>query len=326
MGRDPETEIDLVGYRPVADRIAFVADLARNWARLRARPPALRRIALVLANYPNRDGRIGNGVGLDTPASAIGVLQALARAGYRIADIPPDGDALIARLLSGPTNANPRAPFEEALSFADYSAFFAGLAPAVQEAVTARWGPAERDPFFRPGRVDCGRFAIPGFRLGNVAVLVQPARGYNIDPKADLSRPGAGPAAFLSRRLCLARRGVPGRRDRSSRQARHARMAAGEGARLVGRVLPGSRALAAAASLSVHRQRSRRGHAGQAPRPGGHRRSPDAALDPRRQLRPAGRTRTADRRILRGGARRSAPRRGAGGGDPGAGAGRRHRR
>ncbi|HEY1432084.1 MAG TPA: cobaltochelatase subunit CobN, partial [Stellaceae bacterium] len=66
LGRDPETEAYLVGYRPMADRIAFVADLARNWARLRARPAAQRRVAIVLANYPNRDGRIGNGVGLDT--------------------------------------------------------------------------------------------------------------------------------------------------------------------------------------------------------------------------------------------------------------------
>src|SRR5205085_2276003 len=49
LGRDPETEVDLVGYRPVADRIAFVADLARNWARLREKPPAERRIAIVLA-------------------------------------------------------------------------------------------------------------------------------------------------------------------------------------------------------------------------------------------------------------------------------------
>src|SRR5205807_9216503 len=45
LGRDPETEADLVGYQPVADRIAFVADLARNWARLRAKPSAERRIA-----------------------------------------------------------------------------------------------------------------------------------------------------------------------------------------------------------------------------------------------------------------------------------------
>src|ERR1700730_6041574 len=55
LGRHPETEADLVGYKPVADRVAFVADLARNWARLRAKPSAERRIALILANYPNRD-------------------------------------------------------------------------------------------------------------------------------------------------------------------------------------------------------------------------------------------------------------------------------
>ncbi len=34
---------------------------------------------MVLANYPNRDGRIGNGVGLDTPAGTLNVLRALAR-------------------------------------------------------------------------------------------------------------------------------------------------------------------------------------------------------------------------------------------------------
>ena len=193
LGRDPETEADLVGYKPVADRIAFVADLARNWARLRARLPAERRIALVLANYPNRDGRIGNGVGLDTPASAIAVLRALAEAGYRIADAPNDPEELIHRLLDGPTNGNPGALAEESLSFADYSAFFAILPAALQQAVTARWGAAERDPFFRPGRLDCGRFAIPGFRAGNVAVLVQPARGYNIDPKATYHDPALVP-------------------------------------------------------------------------------------------------------------------------------------
>jgi cobaltochelatase CobN len=189
LGRDPETEADLVGYKPVADRIGFVADLARNWARLRAKPPAERRVALLLANYPNRDGRIGNGVGLDTPASAHVILRRLAEAGYRIEDAPDHPEELIHRLLEGPTNGNPRRPTEESLSFADYSGFFATLPAAVQRAVTDRWGAAERDPFFRPGRLDCGRFAIPGFRAGNVAVMVQPARGYNIDPKSTYHDP-----------------------------------------------------------------------------------------------------------------------------------------
>ncbi len=177
LGRDPETEADLIGYRPVADRIAFVADLAGNWARLRAKSPAERRVAIVLANYPNRDGRIGNGVGLDTPASVINVLRALREAGYRVGDLPQDGADLMDRLLAGPTNARPHAPAEETLPFNEYSAFFALLPASAQQRVSAQWGAAERDPFFRPGRLTCGDFAIPGFRTGNIAGLVQPARG-----------------------------------------------------------------------------------------------------------------------------------------------------
>ncbi|MGE5269029.1 MAG: cobaltochelatase subunit CobN [Thiohalocapsa sp.] len=193
LGRDPETEADLVGYRPVADRVGFVADLARNWAKLRTKSAARRRIAIILANYPNRDGRIGNGVGLDTPQSAVRFLAALRQAGYDTGDLPDEAGALMARLLVGPTNARPAAPAAETLSFADYCAFFGSLPRGVQQQVNERWGPAERDPFFRPGRVDCGRFAIPGLWAGNVAVLIQPARGYNLDPKGSYHDPALVP-------------------------------------------------------------------------------------------------------------------------------------
>jgi cobaltochelatase CobN len=192
-GRDPETEADLVLYRPVADRVAFVADLARNWARLRKTPRPERRVAIILANYPNRDGRIGNGVGLDTPQSAVRVLEALGATGYRIGEMPQDTASLMERLLAGPTNARPEAPAEETLSFPEYSAFFDRLPASVQERVTAQWGAAEEDPFFRPGRVDCGRFAIPGLWSGNVAFLIQPARGYNLDPKSTYHDPALVP-------------------------------------------------------------------------------------------------------------------------------------
>jgi len=199
LGRDPETEADLVGYRPVADRVAFVADLARNWARLRAKPPAERRLAIVLANYPNRDGRIGNGVGLDTPQSAISILRALRAAGYRTGDMPEDGASLMERLLAGPSNARPHAPAEETLPFNEYSACFASLPQSVQQRVAAQWGTAERDPFFRPSRLTCGDFAIPGFRCGNIAVLIQPARGYGRDPKATYHDPAlVPPHAYLA--------------------------------------------------------------------------------------------------------------------------------
>jgi cobaltochelatase CobN len=75
---DETVEANIVTHAPDPDRVAFVAELAARWARLRRTAPAERRVAIVLANYPNRDGRIANGVGLDTPAGTVEVLRAMA--------------------------------------------------------------------------------------------------------------------------------------------------------------------------------------------------------------------------------------------------------
>ncbi len=191
---DEATQTSIIAYRTVADRAEFVATLAANWLALRRTPAAERRLALVLANYPNRDGRLGNGVGLDTPAASVVLLRALAEAGYAVADIPVDGNALVARLAAGPTNAAVAGRrVEESLSRADYEIFFAALPEATRRAVTERWGPPERDPFFLPGDLDCGRFALPAFRCGKVIVGLQPARGYNIDPTSSYHDPDLPP-------------------------------------------------------------------------------------------------------------------------------------
>ncbi|MFN4281764.1 MAG: cobaltochelatase subunit CobN [Alphaproteobacteria bacterium] len=192
--RDEATQADIVGYAPIPDRARFVAELAANWAKLRRKPADERRVALALANYPNRDGRIGNGVGLDTPASAIVILDALRDAGYDVRDLPADGAELVARVLAGQTNDHSRRGIEsESLPLADYQLFFAALPKAVRDAVTAHWGAPERDPFYRVGETDCGRFAIAAFRCGKVAVGLQPARGYNIDPSQSYHDPALVP-------------------------------------------------------------------------------------------------------------------------------------
>ncbi len=194
--RDDDTQCDVVAYVPVADRIAFMGELAAAWTRLRRRPAADRRVALVLANYPNRDGRLGNGVGLDTPEATAQVLRALAGAGYRLDRPPADGAALMALVQSGATNdlaGRRRRDVRETLSLPEYYAFFHSLPPAVQQAVTARWGPPEADPHFVKGELHCGDFVIGATRFGNVAVAVQPARGYNIDPATSYHDPGLVP-------------------------------------------------------------------------------------------------------------------------------------
>jgi len=194
--RDDATQTDVVRYEPVADRVDFAADLAAAWARLAGKQPEDRRVALVLANYPNRDGRIGNGVGLDTPAATVRLLNEMKAAGYAVRDLPGDGGALVERLLAGPTNdlaALPSRRVDEVLPFNEYQMFFSTLPRAVRDAVTARWGAAEADPYYRPGELDCGHFAVAAFRAGNVAVCLQPARGYNIDPKSSYHDPDLVP-------------------------------------------------------------------------------------------------------------------------------------
>ncbi len=189
--RDVLTEADIVAYDPVPDRIEFTARLAANWCRLRATPAAQRRVALVLANYPNRDGRMGNGVGLDTPAATVTVLRALEAAGYAVADVPADGDALVRRLGAGPTNATVAGrAVRETLPRARYDAFFAALPDAVQAQVRARWGEPHSDPLYMK---DKEAFAIPAFRCGHVVIGLQPARGYNIDPAASYHDPALTP-------------------------------------------------------------------------------------------------------------------------------------
>jgi len=124
------------------------------------------------------------------------LLNAMAVNGYRVTTIPADGEALIARMMAGPTNdfkALASRDVSETLSLADYQIFLSQLPGAVRDAVTEKWGPPEEDPFYQPGEVDCGRFAISAFRLGNVAVCLQPARGYNIDPKQTYHDPDLVP-------------------------------------------------------------------------------------------------------------------------------------
>ena len=188
---DEHVQASIVRHAPQPDRVEFVADLAANWMRLRRKKPKERRVALVLANYPNRDGRIANGVGLDTPAATVEVLRAMAASGYATDSIPTDGDDLIRVLQAGVTNSkSPNRLVRETLSLNDYNRLFEKLPVQIQNQVRERWGVPERDPFWND---DAQAFALPLMRFGHVITGIQPARGYNIDPKQSYHSPDLVP-------------------------------------------------------------------------------------------------------------------------------------
>ncbi|VXC76576.1 Aerobic cobaltochelatase subunit CobN [Burkholderia sp. 8Y] len=170
----PHTQVDVVRYQADAERVRFVAELSRRWCKLRHTPNNKKRIALVLANYPASEGRIGNGVGLDTPASAVGILSMLAREGYRVGEVPAHGDALIALLTQGVTNdpvVRDMRPALQSLSLDDYLDAYRALPADARAALEKTWGAPEEDPTLRRGR-----FMIAGYRCGEVFVGIQPSR------------------------------------------------------------------------------------------------------------------------------------------------------
>ena len=183
--------------RPLADRVEQVAELAVGWVRLRRKPNSDKRIALLFNNYPTRNSRIGNGVGLDTPESVVRILRGLQGEGYRVDRIPADGDALMGELLAGVTHdvefQSPEqleaAPHQR--SDEDYRAGFAALPARRRRELERQWGEA-------PGHTmrSSRGLAIPGMALGHVFVGIQPARGYGVDSPAIYHSPDLPPTHF----------------------------------------------------------------------------------------------------------------------------------
>lgn len=186
---DEATECPIANYQSRGDRIDFVAQLAANWVSLRRTEADNRKVALILANYPNKDGRLANGVGLDTPAGTAHAMSLMAGAGYRT--MPPSARDLMDRITAGPTNwLTDRADKTggERLALSDYQTAFDALPWDVKQQIIDRWGAPEDDPF-----VTDGAFALSVHRYGNVVVGVQPARGYNIDPTETYHSPDLVP-------------------------------------------------------------------------------------------------------------------------------------
>ena len=174
-------EFKTITHKPLLNRINFVSKLAANWVKLRNLPNQEKKIAVIFANYPNKDARLGNGVGLDTPASALTVLKALKTAKYKTGKLPKNANEIIKLLKAGPTNNFKdlkTRTIKSTLPINTYKKWFGCLPKGARSSICTKWGLPEDDPYF----LKEGYFAISVYCLGHIAIGLQPARGYNIDP------------------------------------------------------------------------------------------------------------------------------------------------
>jgi cobaltochelatase CobN len=160
----------------------------------------------MLSAYPTKHARIGNAVGLDTPASVVALLAAMRDAGYDIggAELPGvadgDGDALIHAIIAAGGQDEDWLTQEQLagnpvrIRAADYLAWFATLDPSLRDAVTGHWGAPPGELFVDRSRDPDGEIVLAALRAGNVAVLVQPPRGFGANPVAIYHDPDLPPS------------------------------------------------------------------------------------------------------------------------------------
>jgi cobaltochelatase CobN len=205
-------ESGVARYVPDAERAARLAGIAVRQARLRHTPNRAKRVAVVLSNYPSRHSRVGNAVGLDTPASAVRLLDALTAAGYDTGDWAgaglgeagpkgptsggalSRGDALVHRLIAAggfDTEFLTEAQLAHSparVAATTYAAWFARLPAGLRERVERAWGPPPGELY-----VDADDLVFATLRFGNVLLAVQPPRGFGENPVAIYHDPELAP-------------------------------------------------------------------------------------------------------------------------------------
>lgn len=167
------------------DRIASLCSRAVNWARLRKKRNAEKRLAITVFSFPPDKGNVGTAAYLNVFGSIYRVLKNLQREGYDVGPLPPSEESLIqsvltekeARFNSADLHIAYKMKVDEYQRLCDYS-----------EALEENWGKP-------PGTLNTNgqELLIYGRQYGNVFIGVQPTFGYEGDPMRLLFSRSASP-------------------------------------------------------------------------------------------------------------------------------------
>ncbi len=154
----------------VPDRLERAIDQVEGWIRLRRKPAAEKRVALVLYNFPPGLGKAGTAALLDVPASVTALLKRLRAEGYSIDRAPTETADFTERL-----GALEKSEGGRVVSLADFRRWLSGRSA---DRIDRFWGQAPGDiaPAGRDG------IRLDAIEFGNVAIALQPSMGVPGDP------------------------------------------------------------------------------------------------------------------------------------------------
>ncbi|HSK99793.1 MAG TPA: cobaltochelatase subunit CobN [Rubrobacteraceae bacterium] len=194
LDADSPVGAPLTLYRADPERTVRLAGFAARFAHLGRTPNAQKRVTILLSNYPTKHSRVGNAVGLDTPASAVRLLEELAEAGYKVDGAPDEGDDLIHALIAAGGHDLEFLTEEQLrgaagrLDAGRYAEWFARLPEDLRDGVVETWGQPPGELY-----VDDGGLVVAGLSFGNVFVGIQPPRGFGENPIAIYHDPDLPP-------------------------------------------------------------------------------------------------------------------------------------
>jgi cobaltochelatase CobN len=190
IDQDEDFGASITAYRVDPERAKHVLEIAARWSRLAQKPNQDKKVAVVLSAYPTKRSRLGNAVGLDTPASLVAMANEMARAGYRIDGLSENPAEIMAQLAELIDYEDPDHVAAGGLSLevADYLQYFEALPDKVKDPIVKKWGEAPGNAYVREGRL-----YFPGLRFGNLIVAIQPPRGHGDDPIALYHSPEVPP-------------------------------------------------------------------------------------------------------------------------------------
>ena len=165
---------------PIEDRVDHLVKLAVNWANLRHKNNAEKKVAIILHNNPPRNDNVGGAAGLDTPVSVYRMIKCLEESGFHTEYQFADGKDLIDRIIVGLTNdgrwSSPERMLEKSIDTVkkdQYQEWFDQFIPRIQDNLVKYWG----EPVGDFMAVD-EQLLVPGILNGNIFIGLQPSRAF----------------------------------------------------------------------------------------------------------------------------------------------------